>query len=50
MPACRHCDRVQASAEVRRTPRGSVCKDKLACARRRGDQRALVRLLRRYAA
>jgi hypothetical protein len=34
MPVCRHCDRVSATAEVRRTPLGHVCKDKPACARR----------------
>lgn len=34
MPACRHCGKVQATAEVRRTKLGRVCKDKLACARR----------------
>jgi len=34
MPQCRRCDRVLATAEVRRTPLGHVCKDKPACARR----------------
>jgi hypothetical protein len=34
MPVCRRCDRVQPTAEVRRTPLGFVCKDKPACARR----------------
>ena len=27
MPQCRRCERVQATAEVRRTPLGYVCKD-----------------------
>jgi hypothetical protein len=34
MPSCRLCRRVQATAEVRRTPLGHVCKDKFACGRR----------------
>jgi hypothetical protein len=39
MPACRHCSKVQATIEVRRTTRGHVCRDKLSCRRRRTDQR-----------
>lgn len=27
MPVCRRCERVQATAELRRTPLGYVCKD-----------------------
>jgi hypothetical protein len=35
MPACRLCGKVQATAEVRRAKLGGLCKDKLACTRRR---------------
>lgn len=35
MPACHRCGRMQASAEVRRTTKGHVCKDKPACQLRR---------------
>lgn len=34
MPQCRVCARVLATAELRRTSLGHVCKDKPACARR----------------
>lgn len=27
MPACYRCQRIQATCEVRRTPRGWLCKD-----------------------
>ena len=27
MPQCHRCERVQSSAELRRTPRGFVCKE-----------------------
>jgi hypothetical protein len=39
MPACHRCGRGnQASAEVRRTSLGHVCKNRLACLRRRREQ------------
>jgi hypothetical protein len=34
MPRCHRCERIQPSAEVRRTSLGHVCLDKPACARR----------------
>jgi hypothetical protein len=35
MPVCHRCCSQQASAEVRGTQKGHVCKDKTACAKRR---------------
>lgn len=44
MPTCHRCEKAnQASAEVRRTKLGHVCKDLLACSRRRREARALSR-------
>jgi hypothetical protein len=34
MPTCHRCTRTFASADVRRTPKGHVCKDTDACKRR----------------
>lgn len=39
MPACRYCEKIQPSAEVRRTPLGHVCKDKIACKRRAAERK-----------
>jgi hypothetical protein len=43
MPRCHRCDRVQPTAEVRKTALGHVCKDKPACARRvRANQETMI--------
>jgi len=43
MPACRLCGVVRATAELRRTSLGHVCKDKPACARRvRANQETMI--------
>jgi hypothetical protein len=34
MPQCWKCRTVSATAEMRRTPRGHVCKDMIGCRRR----------------
>jgi hypothetical protein len=34
MPDCHRCERTFASGELRRTPKGHVCKDTIACRRR----------------
>lgn len=34
MPRCFICDRVQASAEVRKVPKGYRCKDTTSCVKR----------------
>lgn len=34
MPECHRCQRTFATADVRRTPKGHVCKDAIACKRR----------------
>jgi hypothetical protein len=39
MPVCRECGKTQPSCEVRRAPRGPVCKDKQACLRRQARTR-----------
>lgn len=45
MPACYRCRRVQATAEVRRTTKGHVCKDKYVCeARRNRDSGGALRI------
>jgi hypothetical protein len=44
MPTCHRCEKAnQATAEVRRTSLGHVCKDFIACRRRRREARALRR-------
>lgn len=44
MPVCNRCGVMQATAEMRRSPkRGHLCKDKPACAARRRKQRRRAR-------
>lgn len=35
MPECWYCRKMQPSAEVRKTPRGWKCKDRLSCEKRK---------------
>lgn len=42
MPDCHRCERTFASAELRRTAKGHVCKDKIACKRRSSSKKHLV--------
>jgi hypothetical protein len=53
MPACHRCERVQATAELRRTKLGFVCKDNdrwSRCAKIARELRAARRQARRTAA
>lgn len=43
MPVCNHCERMAASAELRRTPKGHVCKDKMTCKARKQKARAAAK-------
>lgn len=43
MPVCNRCERMSASAELRRTPKGHVCKDKYTCKARKQKARAAAK-------
>jgi hypothetical protein len=47
MPECWRCLRVQSSAEVRRTAKGHVCKDRMRCATLVRERREREREARR---
>lgn len=47
MPVCWKCERMQATAELRRTTKGHICKDKFACKTRTDRRKAEAKAARK---